>query len=290
MKGVKINVRHMHAPSFVLGAVGGCVAGGILGYLLLRNRVQASADAEIESVRQHYRLRADADLAKLGTNDSGYLAYRAGLARAAELGYGDPSGEYGPDEDGRVEGEGAGGNNDESDLGSDPAWPGTTEGIRERDGISLSENYRAESSVRSNSGIHRTVAEGSIQGRNRDGLDGVIIWPPADRDESRPFRIDSAEFNEEAYEHYNKISVTYYAGDNVLVDDKDDPIRTFDGITGPLRIEDFGGVSLDPYIQYVRNHKLEADFDIVLNRTEYVEAVLNYGNPNSKKRGEKCEI
>jgi hypothetical protein len=287
MEGVKINVNSIHAPSLVLGAVVGGAAGAVLGYLLVRNRVRHAADAEVQSVKDHYRVRSE--MAKTGELDAGYLAYRAALIRPSTLGYGNPSGDLVGTitrigDASHIELLDGDGDGDQSDPGTDPGWPGTAEDVRgalEGDtGSGGSEDGVGE--IQGNPEGFGGLAEGSFEGRVPAD---EMRWPPEDRDESKPFRIDADEFNDESYEHYTKISLTYYAGDGVLVDDRDDPIRIFTRVTGPLKVEDFGGVSLDPYIQYVRNHKMESDFDIVLKQTSYADAILNYGNPSGSKGG-----
>ena len=111
-----------------------------------------------------------------------------------------------------------------------------------------------------------------------------VVWPPPDRDTAKPYRIAVEEYSEEE-ETYEKLSMTWFEGDNVLTDDKDQPVRDVNGTTGPLRLEDFGGVSEDPHVMYVRNHRLEVDFEIILDRRNYLDAILNYGNPSLDKNG-----
>jgi hypothetical protein len=99
-----------------------------------------------------------------------------------------------------------------------------------------------------------------------------------ERDTSRPYALSLAEFAESP-DGWQQLTITYYAGDTVLVDDKEQPIQDIVKTVGPLTPLSFGGVSEDPHIRYVRNHRLEVDFEIVLDRRSYVDVVLNYGNP-----------
>lgn len=294
MKGVKIDVHSIHAPSAILGAILGGSTGSVLCYLLVRNRVRARADAEIASVKQHYRARAE--LAKDGSNDSGYLAYRAAVNRARALGYGDPSGAAHEETVRELSEDFDNGHDDRADYGPDSEWPGTAEDVRgEFDHISSDDSFGTVHQVE---GSIEKVADGSATIRdysgkrnlfgNQDGIERTVVWPPADRDESKPFRIDDDEFAEE--NGYSKITLTYYLADKILVDDKEDPIRDIIGTTGPLRAEDFGGVSLDPHIQYIRNNRLECDFETILHQGSYAEIVLNYGNPNNKKGDRKSVV
>jgi hypothetical protein len=102
-------------------------------------------------------------------------------------------------------------------------------------------------------------------------------WPPADRDLTSPYIISIAEFCEDN-DSYNKITVTWYAADSVLVDDKEVPVRDHAPIVGLSFHRHFGEQSNDPHIVYVRNDRLEGDFEIILNEGSYAESI-GYGKP-----------
>jgi hypothetical protein len=102
---------------------------------------------------------------------------------------------------------------------------------------------------------------------------------PSFQSDGKPYVIPFEEFGDSP-PGYQQITVTYYAGDGVLADDQDQPIRDISRTVGPLNPLSFGGVSKDPHIRYVRNQRLEIDFEIILNARSYAEAVLNYGNPH----------
>lgn len=78
------------------------------------------------------------------------------------------------------------------------------------------------------------------------------------------------EFRDEGWD---SMTITYYIGDGVLVDDKDQPIRNILMTTGPLSRESFGVMSGDDRILYIRNHKLEHDFEVVLHDGKWTEMV-----------------
>jgi hypothetical protein len=92
----------------------------------------------------------------------------------------------------------------------------------------------------------------------------------------------SQEDHLESVEGYQQVTVTYYAGDKVLADDKDQPIPDIIRTTGQLTPLLFGGISGDPHIRYVRNENLLVDFEIILNKSSYVDVVLNYGRPGGR--------
>lgn len=107
--------------------------------------------------------------------------------------------------------------------------------------------------------------------------DGVP-WPPPDRDDTVPHLISNDEFADEE-PIYQKLTLTWYAGDRTLVDDQEQPIPNTGYILGDVKYTQFGGVSEDDRIMYVRNPRLETDFEVLLHDGGYGEIVLNYGRP-----------
>jgi hypothetical protein len=123
-----------------------------------------------------------------------------------------------------------------------------------------------------------TDAVGSaVENDGRAPGDGVP-WPPPDRDDSVPHLISNDEFMDEE-PVYQKLTLTWYAGDMTLVDDQEAPIPNTGYILGDVKYTQFGGVSEDDRIMYVRNPRLETDFEVLLHDGGYGEIVLNYGRP-----------
>lgn len=160
-------------------------------------------------------------------------------------------------------------------------------------------HYKARGLLASNSDIpvERPSAVGHDAGEDQgsaglpdssesenDDLAGVkeLPWPPASRDTTKPYVISPEEFAEQEL-GWQAVTITYYAADRVLTDDKEQPIRDIRSTVGPLSKASFGGISGDPNIRYIRNERLELDFEIVLDERAYVDVVLNYGNPNRRK-------
>lgn len=65
---------------------------------------------------------------------------------------------------------------------------------------------------------------------------------------------------------------TWYAGDDILTDEKDVPIYNYPERVGVLR---FGHGSGDPNIVYVRNEKEEEEYEIVMDDGSYEEVVMS---------------
>lgn len=95
---------------------------------------------------------------------------------------------------------------------------------------------------------------------------------------SKPYEISRDDMGE-APVGWQGICITYYGGDNVLVDDQDDPIRDILKTVGPINKENFATMSGKPYVRLVRNERLEVDFEIAYDPRAYADAVLNYGKP-----------
>lgn len=90
------------------------------------------------------------------------------------------------------------------------------------------------------------------------------------RDEESPYILHIEEFmNDER--GYGQTTLTYYEGDDVLVDDKDVPIYNQSGTVGNLR---FGHGSNDQNVVYIRNAKLHSEFEVILDHGFYEHEIL----------------
>lgn len=106
----------------------------------------------------------------------------------------------------------------------------------------------------------------------------------AEAEPDGPFEITEAAFGELADEGFQTISVTYYEADRTLCDDKDDPIRDVVGTIGTDNPRGLNPeLSGDPQIRYVRNRRLEVDFEILLDARSFAGTVLGYGQPNKRR-------
>lgn len=92
----------------------------------------------------------------------------------------------------------------------------------------------------------------------------------AQRSDDAPYVIHIDEFYANERD-YNQISLVYYAGDDILVDDEDKPIFNHINITGELK---FGHGSNDPTLVFIRNPKNKAEYEISKDDDLYSSAVL----------------
>lgn len=92
----------------------------------------------------------------------------------------------------------------------------------------------------------------------------------AARSQEIPYVIHYDERNER---DYSSSTLTYYAGDDVLCDERDKVIDARDEIIGDHNLDSFGHGSNDPVIVYIRNDALSAEFEIVKSEKTYAEEV-----------------
>ena len=97
--------------------------------------------------------------------------------------------------------------------------------------------------------------------------------PENDLQYEKPFVISREEFDEE-YPHFDKITITYYAEDDVLADEQDEIIPDIEAVVGYDSLSRFGDMSDDDCVVYVRNGRLGADYEIILTQESYSESVL----------------
>lgn len=106
-----------------------------------------------------------------------------------------------------------------------------------------------------------------------------------DRGSNKPFVLTVREFEEGEFD-YVQNTLTYYEGDDVLADERDQPIHHMQKIVGTENLK-FGDKSGDPNIVYIRNNELEVDFEICRSKGTFTEEVLGYAEPSNKPRPRK---
>ena len=108
----------------------------------------------------------------------------------------------------------------------------------------------------------------------------------AKRGEDRPYIISYDEFMQ-GEKDYPQNTLTWYEGDDVLTDEKDQPIEKIDFVIGDEAVQRFGHGSGDPRIVYIRNDVMEIDFEVVKHTASYAKTVLGFQHsdrPGSRKR------
>jgi hypothetical protein len=248
----------MGKVSVVSAVAGGCiasaVAGGVLGYLLHRHQSEARLNAEIQSIRDYYQHRLD----EATVRSDEPAAEPADVALAAN----DVAGNANPAETGT-------------------GW--VEPPVPVPDDVTpmlIGGGPYSEADV-------APRFDPEPRGHVR-----LVKTPPSKV--KRVYNISLDQFNEEHVqgdtEQYEKLSITYFDEDCILVDDKNDPLSDVVYYLGADPPDAFGVSSGNPNIMHVRNEKLAVDFEVTLDHRSYVGAVLNYGVPGTprvkKMRGE----
>lgn len=102
-------------------------------------------------------------------------------------------------------------------------------------------------------------------------LDGLKYGTPSEGGPKAPYVIAQDVFlNSEV--GYPQVTLTYYA-DEVLADETDSPIEDIEMTVGIKNLTRFGQQSDDPRAVYIRNDRLQADYEVVLDDGTYAAVV-----------------
>lgn len=109
-------------------------------------------------------------------------------------------------------------------------------------------------------------------------IHNVFKGPPNPRvgGEEMPKVISQEEFLQNETD-YNQTTIFYYMGDQVLVDERDQPIEDIAGTVGVENLDEFGHHSNDKHVVYIQNHRLQTEFELIRNMGKYSEDVLGFG-------------
>lgn len=86
-----------------------------------------------------------------------------------------------------------------------------------------------------------------------------------------PYVIHVDEFVSDEMGWDSQTTITWYEGDQILCDSTDKPIYNWPDVIGEIR---FGHGSNDPNIFYVRNERMQAEFEILRDVGSYQEVVM----------------
>lgn len=103
----------------------------------------------------------------------------------------------------------------------------------------------------------------------------------AKRDPDYPYIITSDEFFQNEPDH-EQVQITYYAGDDVLVDEQQRPIPDED-VVGAENLK-FGHGSKDANLVYIRSEKLSMDFEVCRSEASYSEEILGLRHADEPRR------
>ena len=101
-----------------------------------------------------------------------------------------------------------------------------------------------------------------------------------------PYIVSHDEFFENEAD-YEQVQVTYYEGDDVLVDDQEMPIPDSDSSVGDDNLTKFGHGSKDENIVYIRNDGRGLLYEVVRSEGKYAHEVLGFEADNELKHSHK---
>lgn len=107
------------------------------------------------------------------------------------------------------------------------------------------------------------------------GPDWDYEYEKSQRTSQAPYIIHVDEYGDNEMD-YTQLTLTYYGGDDFLVDDKDVPIYDYQILTGPLK---FGHGSKDPNVVYIRNMARRAEYEVLFDEGLYSVEVLGEDVP-----------
>jgi hypothetical protein len=95
------------------------------------------------------------------------------------------------------------------------------------------------------------------------------------RTDESPYVISKDEFMENESE-FPQVSITYFAGDDTLVDEEDAPMPEVEATVGVDNLARFGQGSGDANIVYIRNPLTKIEFEVAHSEGKYAEEVLGF--------------
>lgn len=102
----------------------------------------------------------------------------------------------------------------------------------------------------------------------------------------QPYVISFEEFQENT-DTNDQATLVYYEGDDMLCDEREQPIDNTEYVVGDDNLTRFGHGSKDVNVVYVRNEKMGSDFEIVRNKGSYHKEVLGLDTPDSLKHSQR---
>ncbi|MCA1800665.1 MAG: hypothetical protein LC687_06440 [Actinobacteria bacterium] len=104
------------------------------------------------------------------------------------------------------------------------------------------------------------------------------------RTPDHPYIISEEEYmNNET--SYDQSQLTYYEGDGTLADSRDKEIPLIDNVAGEDNLTQFGHGSGDVNIVFIRNERLELDFEVLRSEGKYAHEVLGFEHSDGGNRG-----
>lgn len=120
-----------------------------------------------------------------------------------------------------------------------------------------------------------------FDGGAEDMDDDAIAQEEALRSDEEPYIISVEEYMQ-SENGYRQFTLTYFEGDDTLVDEHEKPVDETAKYVGDNNLKRFGHRSRDRNVLYIRNEKAELEFEVIRSQRSYTEDVLGFVKPQSK--------
>lgn len=140
--------------------------------------------------------------------------------------------------------------------------------------------YKRESDAIAEVAASEKEDEEMAQAQNvfEDGPEGTVPFDYMTeipmRTPNAPYVVSIEEFMNQEAENYDQVTISYYAGDDVLANERDEMMDDPDGSVGLENLKKFGYGSSDPNSVYVRNDRLQLEFEVVRYEEKYSKVVM----------------
>lgn len=94
-----------------------------------------------------------------------------------------------------------------------------------------------------------------------------------ERDPNKPYLIGIEDYSDPP-SGYDSLTVNYYPENNILVDERDLAIDLVEETVGEFNLTQFGQQGNEDHIIYVRNERVQADFEIVRHEGSFMESAF----------------
>lgn len=106
-------------------------------------------------------------------------------------------------------------------------------------------------------------------------------------DDPEPYCVSEDEYNFDM-EDFQKMTLSFYAGDSVLADEIERVVEDVESTVGLRNLETFAP---DNEVLYIRNNRLQVGFEVILENAKYSEVVMGLDTtPSMERRGRKRRL
>lgn len=99
------------------------------------------------------------------------------------------------------------------------------------------------------------------------------------QDNTPPFVISREKYSWDSEEgdFYDKVTVTYYPNDRVMLDEDESVLEDVANVIGWKNLNQFGGESGNPDVVFIRNRRLMIDYEVVKEEDDPLPLHIKYG-------------